>query len=113
MRKDRIASLISREISQIIEHEIKDPRLGLVTITTVDVTNDLKTATVYFSSLDNKEDGLETLNRAKGYIKSSLARRVRMKYMPDIEFRIDNSFEYGKKIDAILEDISPDDTAQQ
>lgn len=113
MRKDRIASLISREISRIIEHDIKDPRLGMVTITTVDVTNDLKLATVYFSSLTNKQEGLETLNRAKGYIKSALARRVRMKYMPDIEFRIDNSYEYGQKIDTLLENISQGDTEQQ
>jgi ribosome-binding factor A len=112
MRKDRIASLISREISKIIEREIKDPRLGLVTITTVDVTSDLKTATVYFSSLNNKQEGLETLNRAKGYIKTNLAHRVRMKYMPDIQFRIDNSYEYGEKIDALLDNISQDDNEQ-
>ena len=112
MRKDRIASLISREISEIIEHEIKDPRLGLVTITTVDVSNDLKTATVYFSSLNDKREGLETLNRAKGYIKSSLANRVRMRYMPSIEFKIDDSYEYGQKIDGLLEEISKDDKEQ-
>ena len=90
MRKDRVASILSREISDIIEHEIKDPRLGFVTITTVDVSIDLKTAIVYFSSLDNKTEGLETLNRAKGYIRSSLAQRVRMKFIPNLEFRIDN-----------------------
>jgi ribosome-binding factor A len=109
MRKDRVASILSREISDIIEHEIKDPRLGFVTITTVDVSIDLKTAIVYFSSLDNKTEGLETLNRAKGYIRSSLAQRVRMKFIPNLEFKIDNSFEYGNKIDALLEEISNDD----
>ncbi len=110
MRKDRIASILNREISDIIEHEIKDPRLGFVTITTVDVSIDLKTAIVYFSSLDNKTEGLETLNRAKGYIRSSLAHRIRMKFIPDLEFKIDNSFEYGKKIDALLEEISNNNT---
>jgi ribosome-binding factor A len=109
MRKDRVASILSREISDIIEHEIKDPRLGFVTITTVDVSIDLKTAIVYFSSLDNKTEGLETLNRAKGYIRSSLAQRVRIKFIPNLEFKIDNSFEYGNKIDALLEEISNDD----
>lgn len=110
MRKDRIASILNREISDIIEHEIKDPRLGFVTITTVDVSIDLKTAIVYFSSLDNKTEGLETLNRAKGYIRSSLAHRIRMKFIPNLEFKIDNSFEYGKKIDALLEEISNNNT---
>ena len=112
MRKDRVASVICREISEIIEHEIKDPRLGFVTITTVDVSPDLKTAIVYFSSLNNKKEGLATLNRAKGYIKSSLAHRVRMRYIPEIEFKIDNSYEYGEKIDALLEEISPNDNEQ-
>ncbi|MBE0433190.1 30S ribosome-binding factor RbfA [candidate division WOR-3 bacterium] len=109
MRKDRIASVLSREISAIIEHEMKDPRLGMVTITMVDVTADLKTATVHFSSLDDKQAGLETLNRAKGYIKSMLANRVSMRSIPDLEFKIDNSYEYGKKIDAFLDEISKGD----
>ncbi|MCK4940630.1 30S ribosome-binding factor RbfA [candidate division WOR-3 bacterium] len=110
MRKDRIASILSREISDIIGHEIKDPRLGFVTITTVDVSIDLKTAIVYFSSLDDKSEGLETLNRAKGYIRSSLAHRIRMKFIPNLEFKIDDSFEYGKKIDAFLKEISNDNS---
>ncbi len=110
MRKDRVASVLSRAVSEIIEHQMKDPRLGLVTITTVDVSSDLKTAIIYFSSLNDKETGLATLNRAKGYIKSELASKVRMRYIPDIEFRIDDSYEYGRKIDALLDEISQDDT---
>lgn len=109
MRKDRIASVLTRAISEIIEHQMKDPRLGFVTITTVDVSSDLKTAIIYFSTLNDKQAGLATLNRAKGYIKSELASRVRMKYLPEIEFRIDNSYEYGKKIDALLDEISQED----
>ncbi|KPK64229.1 hypothetical protein AMJ83_03090 [candidate division WOR_3 bacterium SM23_42] len=112
MRKERVASIIGRQISEIIAHEMKDPRLGFVTITTVDVSDDLKTAIVYFSSLNDKSEGLETLNRAKGYIRSHLANRVRMKYLPNLEFKIDNSFEYGKKIDALLDDISTEDKEQ-
>ncbi len=112
MRKDRIASVLIRAVSEIIEHEIKDPRLGLVTITTVDVSSDLKKATVYFSSLNDKNEGLATLNRAKGYIRTELANRVRMRYVPDIEFKIDNSYEYGKKIDALINEISKDNKDQ-
>lgn len=112
MRKDRIASVLIRAVSEIIEHEIKDPRLGLVTITTVDVSSDLKKAIVYFSSLNDKNEGLATLNRAKGYIRTELANRVRMRYVPDIEFKIDNSYEYGKKIDALINEISKDNKDQ-
>ncbi|UCD06482.1 MAG: 30S ribosome-binding factor RbfA [candidate division WOR-3 bacterium] len=112
MRKDRIASVMIRAVSDIIEHEIKDPRLGLVTVTTVDVSSDLKKATVYFSSLKDKDVALTTLNRAKGYIRTELANRVRIKYIPDIEFKIDNSYEYGKKIDALIDEISQDNKEQ-
>jgi len=112
MRKDRIASVLIRAMSEIIEHEIKDPRLGLVTVTTVDVSSDLKKAIVYFSSLNDKNVALATLNRAKGYIRTELANRVRIKYIPDIEFKIDNSYEYGKKIDALIDEISQDNKEQ-
>ncbi len=108
MRKDRIASVLIRAISEIVEHDIRDPRLGMVTITTVDVSSDLKMATVYFSSLEDKKQNLAILNRAKGYVRSELANRVRIKYLPDIEFKIDDSYEYGKKIDGLLDEISKD-----
>jgi ribosome-binding factor A len=108
MRKDRIASVLIRAISEIVEHDIRDPRLGMVTITTVDVSSDLKMATVYFSSLNDKEQNLVILNRAKGYIRSELANRIRIKYLPEIEFKIDDSYEYGKKIDGLLNEISKD-----
>lgn len=109
MRKDRIASVLVRAISEIIEHQLKDPRLGLITITSVDVASDLKTAVVYFSSLEDKNESLATLTRAKGYIRSELAGRVRLRHVPDIEFRIDDSYEYGKKIDALLDEIDQGD----
>ena len=109
MRKDRIASVLGRAVSEIIEHQLRDPRLGLVTITSVDVASDLKTAVIYFSSLEDKQTNLTTLNRAKNYIRSELAGRVRMRYLPEIEFRIDDSFEYGTKIDALLDEIGQGD----
>ncbi len=109
MRKDRIASVLGRAVSEIIEHQLKDPRLGLVTITSVDVATDLKTAVIYFSSLEDKEKNLTTLNGAKSYIRSELAGRIRMRYIPEIEFRIDDSYEYGKRIDALLDEIGQSD----
>ena len=113
MRKDRVASLLSREISQIVAREIKDPRLGFITITKVVMQNDLKVALVYFSSLGDKSEGLTILNHAKGYIRSNLAHRVRLKYIPQLEFRIDNSYEYGAHIDALIEEIHRDNKEEQ
>lgn len=108
IRRDRVASVLVREISNIVAHQIKDPRLGFITITSVDLSPDLKNAIVYFSCLDNKQRSLKTLNRAKGFIRSTLANRIRMRTVPEIEFEIDNSYEHGRKIDELIEKISSD-----
>jgi ribosome-binding factor A len=109
MRRERIASLLEREISSIVTQEIRDPRLGFITITKVIVSHDLKNATVYFSSLDDKIASLKILKGAKGYIKSVLAHRIRLKFLPQLHFKIDNSYEYGRKIDELIEKISDGD----
>ena len=106
MRKERIASVLGKEISNIIQQDVNDPRLRFVTITKVVVSQDLKEAIVYFSSLDKKNETLGALKKAKGYIKTILAHRIRMKFIPELQFRIDNSYEYGKRIDKLLEKIS-------
>jgi ribosome-binding factor A len=106
MRRERIASVIEREISNIVAREMKDPRLGFVTITDVRVSPDLKEAIVYFSSLENPAENLKTLNRAKGYIRSTLAHRVRIKVIPRLEFKIDESYEKSKHLDKLFEEIS-------
>ena len=108
IRRDRVASVLVREISNIVTQEIKDPRLGFITITSVDLSPDLKNAIVYFSCLDDKQKSLKTLTRAKGFIRSSLATRVRLRTIPEIEFEIDDSYEHGRKIDELIEEISPD-----
>jgi ribosome-binding factor A len=108
MRRDRVASVLAREISNIVAHELKDPRRGFITITSVDLSPDLKSARVFFSCLDNKKKSMRTLERAKGFIRSILARRMRMRSIPDLEFEIDDSYEKGRKIDELLEEISTD-----
>lgn len=108
IRRERVASVLVREISNIVTQEIKDPRLGFITITSVDLSPDLKSAIVYFSCLDDKKKSLETLTRAKGFIRSSLAHRIRLRTVPELEFEIDNSYEHGRKIDELIEEISSD-----
>lgn len=109
MRKDRVASVLGRELSMIIAHELNDPRVRLVTITNVDVSPDIKNATVYFSSLKDRDETLKVLQRAKGYIRTHLARRVRMRTIPDLEFKIDDTFERGQHIDELLKEIGSGD----
>ncbi|MEO0123441.1 MAG: 30S ribosome-binding factor RbfA [candidate division WOR-3 bacterium] len=105
MRSDRVASLIAREISLIISQEIRDPRLGMVTITKVTVSSDLKDAKVYFTTMGNSTNDLHILEGAKGFIRSTLAHRIRIKFIPDLKFMIDDSQQYGEKIDKLLEEI--------
>ena len=112
MRKDRVASVLAREISLILEHELKDPRVDFLTVTSVDVSPDLKQARVYFSSLGDKAKDLEILQRATGYIRSLLARRIRLRTIPEIQFMIDNSYEERTKIDALFKKISKDNPQQ-
>lgn len=112
MREKRIASVLEREISIIITQDMRDPRLGFITVTRVEVSADLKTAIVYFSSLDKKLESLEILNRARGFIRTTLAHRVTIKFIPELQFKIDNSYEYGKRINELFEKINRDSTEE-
>ncbi len=106
-RSQRVSDLIREEIADIIMNKVKDPRLGFVTITGAKITEDLKIATVYISILkeEEKETTLEMLNSAKGFIRAELAKRVRMKFIPSLTFRIDESLEYGDRIERLLREI--------
>ncbi|HMK43359.1 MAG TPA: 30S ribosome-binding factor RbfA [Dissulfurispiraceae bacterium] len=106
-RSARLNILLREEIADIVMRRIKDPRLGFVTITDVALTEDLKIARVYVSVLKPEEQplALEILEGAKAAIRSEVAKRVRMKFIPSLEFRIDESIEEGFKIDKLLSDI--------
>ncbi len=107
-RPERVQEALRQEISRIVQNEIKDPRLGFLTITKVDLTRDLRYARVYFSVLGGDRDkvtALKGLNSAKGYIKGLLSDRIKLRFMPDIEFKIDESLEHTKKIHDILDKL--------
>lgn len=104
-RKLRIQDQLREEISLIIQREIKDPGIGFVTILEVKLTDDLKIAKVYCSVYGEEEDKkktLEALQRSKGYIKFLLGKRVQLKYMPDLAFTLDNTFEKVARIEELL-----------
>jgi ribosome-binding factor A len=106
-RSQRVGDLLREEIADIIIFKLKDPRIGFVTVTGVDVTDDIKIAVVYISILkeEEKKTTLEILNSAKSFIRSELSKRLRMKFIPSIEFRLDSSIEYGSRIETLLNDI--------
>ena len=107
-RPGRVQEAIRQEVSKIVQGEVKDPRIGFITITKVDLTADLRYARIYFSILGETKDkkkALAALNSAKGYIKGLLADRIKLRYMPDIAFSIDESLEHTKHIYEILDQI--------
>ena len=108
---DRIASSFVKEISYILATEIRDEDIKFVTITDCKVTNDLSFAKVYFTVLDEnkKESTLKALKDAAGFIRRTLADRVEIRHIPELQFVYDESIEYGKKIEDIIEDIHNND----
>ncbi|MDY6856066.1 MAG: 30S ribosome-binding factor RbfA [Thermodesulfobacteriota bacterium] len=107
-RADRVSDLLKEEIAQMLLREIKDPRIGFVTITDVKVSDDLRLAKVFFSMVGGDKELAQTnkgLNSASSYIKKKLGKRLKMRYIPDIQFKFDSSFEYGSYIDSILKGL--------
>lgn len=109
-RSTRLSLLIKEEVADIILRKVKDPRLGFVTVTDVKMTEDLKLARVYISVFKEDEEGrsLEIINSAKAMIRVELAKRIRVKFIPTLEFRIDSSIETGSRIDQLLREIRGD-----
>ncbi|MBL7071248.1 MAG: 30S ribosome-binding factor RbfA [Candidatus Omnitrophica bacterium] len=111
VRPDRVASAIRREVSNIIQEEIKDPRVGFTTITKVEITPDLRHAKIYYSVLGDEKQKLSTqiaLRNAKGFIRKLIGSRLKLRLTPDIAFKMDKTVEYSDKIDRILEKINRD-----
>ena len=115
-RLGRIDEEYRKEISQIIGYELKNPSVtGLISVTKVKVTNDLKFAKVYVSILNSKnvKDTLAGLKKSSGYIRSELAKRINLRNTPELIFELDDSIEYGAKIDSILKEIMPKKEEQE
>jgi ribosome-binding factor A len=107
-RLSRVGETIRAEISDMILRDLKDPRIGLTTITGVAVSPDLRHAKIYFSILGSKEESAETLaglTQASGYIRRELGRRLKLKFTPELHFLRDDSLETGARISELLRDI--------
>ena len=100
--------MIKEEVSLLLMREVKDPRVESVTITDVEVTEDLGVAKVYFTVHGGREErqrAMEGLKRAAGFIRRTLGKRLRMKKIPDLTFSFDESLDYGDRIEALIERI--------
>ena len=112
-RLNRIDEEYRKELSQIIDRELKNPNITvMISVTKVKVTNDLKYAKVYVSILNSKniKDTLAGLKKSSGFIRSELAKRVNLRNTPELIFELDESLEYGARIDSILKEIMPKGT---
>jgi ribosome-binding factor A len=111
-RQRRVQELLVQEISSIIRRDLKDPRIGFVTITDAEITPDLRHAKVFYSVLGKPEERAETgkaLARAAGFIRSEFARRAQMRYVPDLRFEYDPSVERGARISQLLAQVREED----
>jgi ribosome-binding factor A len=106
IKTERMNTFILRELSLILRNEVKDPLVKNCTITAVEVTNDLSYAKVYVTFMNHSKRGLEALQRSKGFIRSTLARRLTVRKCPELIFVLDTSLDYGNKIESILDEIN-------
>lgn len=109
-RMNRVDEELKKEISNIISYELNNSNItGMVSVTKVKVTPDLRYARVFVSMINsNKKKTLEALKKSSGYIRTELAHRINLRVTPEIVFEFDESIEYGARIDAILNDIVKD-----
>lgn len=111
-RAQRVAETIHKEISSMLIKGLKDPRIGFVTITSVDVTSDLRQARVYYTLMGSQDGRAEThagLDSSASYIRQQLGRLLRLRFVPEIHFEYDASFDYGQKIEKLLSEIKTDE----
>ncbi len=114
-RSRRVADEIQRELAEIIRLELKDPRIGLITITGVEATNDLEHAKVFVTSLTAKpgesshEEVLRALRRAAGFLRSQLAHRMKLRLVPQLTFAYDESVEHGMHLSQLIDQAIAED----
>lgn len=109
-RMDKINEELKKELSIIIDNNLKNPHItGMISVTKVKTSPDLRYARVYISLLNckNVKETLDGLKSASGFMRTELARRVNLRYTPELRFEIDDSMEYGARIENILKEIIP------
>ena len=114
-RTDRIGQQIHRELAILVRDELKDPRLGMVTIQAVKVARDLSHAKVYFTILDEqgeRKESTKLLNTASGFLRKMLSQRIKLRTTPQLKFVYDESIEYGSHLSALIEEAVESDSKE-
>lgn len=111
-RQDRVSALIQRELSEVIQRVLKDPRIAFCTVTHAEVSSDLKYVDVKVSVIGSSEQREETiagLKSAAGFLRREISRRLALRYSPELRFGLDDSVDHLMKIDGLLKQIETDD----
>ncbi len=107
-KKERLEEIIQREVATIVHTDLKDPKIGFVTITDVELSKDKSVATIYVTFLGSKnrnDAGLRALTQAKGFIRTALSKILTIRRVPELIFEIDEAIENGQKIEKIIASI--------
>lgn len=114
-RSQRVTEQIRRELAELIRLEVKDPRVGFITLTDVEITPDYAHAKVFFTSMTG-EEGLDEilvgLRRASGFLRRELGKRVRIHTTPELHFHYDKSVEQGSRLSQLIDDVVREDEAR-
>jgi len=112
-RSQRVADQIQKYLAALIQQDLKDPRVGMVTITSVVVSKEYDIAKIYFSTFNLDGDSDETLaglTQAAGYLRSALAKRLKIRTTPKLRFVVDESIEYGNRLSTLINDAMDEAT---
>lgn len=116
LRTGRVAEQIQRELAELVQMEVKDPRVGLVTLTGVEVTPDYAHAKIYFTTMKSAEQAAKAqagLENAAGFLRSQLAHRMKLRIMPQLHFIYDTSVENGVRLSQLIDEAVAADKAHQ
>jgi ribosome-binding factor A len=115
-RSQRVVEQIRRELAELIRLEVKDPRVGFITLTDVEITPDYAHAKVYFTSMTGEADVpeiLRGLRRASGFLRRELGRRVRIHTTPELHFHYDRSVEQGSRLSKLIDEVVREDESRR
>lgn len=115
-RQVQVADAIQHHMSDLIQRELKDPRIGFVTVTRVEVSQDLKYARIYVSVLGTPEEQKKTmaaLESGRGFIRREIGQRLDLRSVPEIQFRLDTSAEYSDRINRLLNELKVEETSRE
>jgi ribosome-binding factor A len=115
-RQVQVAEAVQQHISYLLQRELKDPRIGFVTVTSVEMSADLRYARVFVSVMGSPEEQkatMDALTSGRGFIRRELAARLDLRFAPDVQFKLDTSAEYSDRINRLLNELKAEEPANQ